>query len=75
MTVNTTEGAAYGTALLAGVGAGIWPNVEAAADAVIKVTGSTTPDDETREAYDAHYRLYRGLYPALKPANDALAGL
>ncbi|MEM8487849.1 MAG: xylulokinase [Bacteroidota bacterium] len=75
VTVNTTEGAAYGTALLAGVGAGIWPDVPTAADAVIKVTGSTTPDDATREAYDAHYRLYRELYPALKPANDALAGL
>ncbi len=75
VTVNTTEGAAYGTALLAGVGAGLWPNTEAAADAVIKVTGTTKPDPATREVYDAHYRLYRELYPALKPANDALAAL
>lgn len=73
VTVNTSEGAAFGTALLAGVGAGLWPDVESAAEAVIKVTGSTKPQDETREAYDAHYRLYRELYPALKPANDALA--
>lgn len=75
VTVNTTEGAAYGTALLAGVGAGVWPDTETAAKAVIKVTGTTSPDPETRETYDAHYRLYRELYPALKPANDALAGL
>ncbi|MFK7845668.1 MAG: xylulokinase [Rhodothermales bacterium] len=75
VTVNTTEGAAYGTALLAGVGAGIWPNAESAADEVIQITGSTSPEEESREAYDAHYRLYRELYPALKPANDALAGL
>ena len=75
VTVNTTEGAAFGTALLAGVGAGIWPDVESAADAVITITGSTSPDESTAEAYDAHYRLYRELYPALKPANDALAQL
>ncbi len=75
VTVNTTEGAAFGTALLAGVGAGIWPDVETAADSVIKITGSTSPQEETLEAYDTHYRLYRELYPALKPANDALAKL
>jgi xylulokinase len=28
VTVNTTEGAAYGAALLAGVAAGVWPNVD-----------------------------------------------
>ncbi len=73
VTVNTSEGAAFGTALLAGVGAGIWPDVETAADSVIKITGSTKPQEETREVYDRMYRLYRELYPALKPANDALA--
>jgi xylulokinase len=29
VTVNTTEGAAFGAALLAGVGAGAWPDVDA----------------------------------------------
>ena len=28
VTVNTTEGAAYGAALLAGVGAGVWHDVD-----------------------------------------------
>jgi xylulokinase len=39
VTVNSTEGAAYGAALLGGVGAGAWPSVEAACDATIAVTG------------------------------------
>ncbi len=66
-TVNTTEGAAYGAALLAGVGAGVWPDVRAACDAVISVTGVTTPAPAGVEAYRGPYQLYRGLYPALKP--------
>ena len=37
VTVNTTEGAAYGAALLAGVGAGAWPDVDAACEATIQV--------------------------------------
>jgi xylulokinase len=65
-TVHTTEGAAYGAALLAGVGAGVWPDVRAACDAAISVTGVTTPDPAGVEAYSGPYQLYRGLYPALK---------
>lgn len=74
VTVNTSEGAAFGAALLAGVGTGHWPDVQTAANAVISITGSTKPQDEARDVYDRHYRLYRELYPALKPANDALSG-
>ncbi len=72
-TVNTEEGAAFGTALLAGVGAGLWANIDDALDQVLEITGTTAPDPETADRYEVHYRLYRELYPALKPANDAIA--
>jgi xylulokinase len=65
VTVNSTEGAAYGAALLAGVGSGAWPDA-AAACAAISVTGRTEPDAEWRKVYDAQYPRYRALYPALK---------
>ena len=42
-TVNTTEGAAYGAALLAAVGAGWFPSVEAAADACVRATPVAAP--------------------------------
>jgi len=74
VTVNSTEGAAYGAALLAGVGARAWPTVEAACDATISVTGRDEPVGEWSRAYDALYPRYRELYPALKPTWDALAG-
>lgn len=71
VTVNTTEGAAYGAALLAAVGAGQYPSVEAACEAAIHLTGTTTPQPEQVNAYEQAYRLYQGLYPALKPTFHA----
>jgi xylulokinase len=71
VTVNTTEGAAYGAALLAAVGAGKYPDVETACQAAIQVTGSTLPNAEQVKAYDKVYPLYQGLYPALTPTFHA----
>src|SRR5262249_34623337 len=50
-TVNTTEGAAYGAAILAGVGAGFWPDVETACDSLIKTHDITTPDTQRATLY------------------------
>ena len=72
VTVNSTEGAAYGAALLAGTGAGAWPSVEAACDATIAVTGRDEPVAEWSKAYADLYPRYRELYAALKPTYDAL---
>jgi xylulokinase len=73
VTVNTTEGAAYGAALLAGVGAGVWPDVDAACRRTIQVTGSTQPEPVGVAEYERWYQAYRALYPALKPTFNAIA--
>ncbi len=73
VTINATEGPAYGVALLAGVGTGIWKTVPEACDATIKITGRTAPDPERVKIYDAYYAVYRGLYGKLKPAYDQVA--
>ncbi len=75
VTVNTTEGAAYGAALLAGVGAGVWPDVDSACNAVIQVTGSTQPNRAQAQRYNAVYAQYRQLYPTLKETFAGLATL
>ena len=72
VTVNSTEGAAYGAALLAGTGVGAWPSVEAACDATISVSGREEPVAAWATAYDELYPRYRELYTALKPTYDAL---
>lgn len=72
VTVNVSEGAAYGAALLAGVGAGVYPDVASACELVIKPTGSTLPGPAA-SVYAAYYPRYRALYPALAPEFEAMA--
>jgi xylulokinase len=66
VTVNTTEGAAYGAALLAGVGAGIWSDVDTACRRCVEITGKTSPQSEVVDKYEFAYGQYRQLYPALR---------
>jgi xylulokinase len=68
------EGAAYGAALLAGVGGGVWPDVATAAQATVKLGDRVEPGVNAR-AYEPVYKLYRDLYPTLKPAFDRLGAL
>jgi len=65
-TVNTTEGAAFGAALLGGVAVGLWQDVESACERVIQVTGSAAPEAKTIADYEEYYQTYRRLYPALR---------
>jgi xylulokinase len=69
VTVNTTEGAAYGAALLAGVGAGAWSDVHSACQTAIHITGQTSPSGVS---YETRYDSYKQLYPALKAIFPAL---
>ena len=74
VTVNTTEGAAFGAALLAGVGAGLFADVPAACETAIQITGRTPVSDATAR-YQVLYPRYRALYPALKDEFAAIAAV
>ena len=65
-TVEAEEGAAYGAAILAGVGAKAWPSVDAACGAVVRVAGKTTTNSEDSRTMDKAYAVYRRIYPAMK---------
>jgi ribulose kinase len=58
-TVSTTEGAAFGAALLAEVGCGVFAGVEKAWDTTIAVAERTTPDAQHVETYEHIYDIYR----------------
>jgi xylulokinase len=64
--VEAEEGAAYGAAILAGVGAKIWPSVDAACDAVVRVVDRIRPDPTNAEVMEKNYAAYRRIYPAMK---------
>jgi xylulokinase len=74
VTVNTAEGAAFGAALLAGVGAGAWPDTVSACRTAVKITGRTNPDPGQVEVYRHSYLLFRELYPALKASFSRMSG-
>jgi xylulokinase len=63
--VNITQGAAYGAALLAGVGAGVYRDIWEACDLTVRESGSTTPRPDA-QVYAEPYVRYRALYPKLK---------
>ncbi|MGA8150393.1 MAG: xylulokinase [Terriglobales bacterium] len=64
--VRAEEGAAYGAAILAGVGAGAWATVDEACESIIRVASRIAPDAKGSLAMQQGYRTYREIYPALR---------
>jgi xylulokinase len=65
-TVAAEEGAAYGAAILAAVGVKVWPSVDAACQAVVRVAGKTEPSSKDSPTMQKAYSAYRRMYPAMK---------
>jgi xylulokinase len=72
VTVSSEEGAAYGAALLAATGAGVFSDVPSACRSAIQVTGRTSPGANV-PVYEELYPLYGGLYPALQTTFKGVA--
>jgi xylulokinase len=69
---GTTEGAAYGAALLAAPASGLFGSVHEAVSALVSVSPMTEPGVD-RAAYAERHALYRELYPALAPLFPRMA--
>jgi xylulokinase len=66
VTVNSKEGPAYGAAILAMVGVGVYGNLKQACSAMIRVISRTQPRKASVARYNEWYGVFKGLYPALK---------
>jgi xylulokinase len=64
--VEAEEGAAYGAAILAGVGGGVWPSVDAACAAVVRVASCVNPQPAAITTLNASYSAFRRIYPATR---------
>jgi xylulokinase len=62
--LEAEEGGAFGAALLAGTGIGVWASVEAACAATVRVAETISP--KSAAVMDEDYRRYRRIYPALR---------
>lgn len=63
--VNTTEGGAFGAAILASVAAGMFDDAKAACEVMVQ-TGAQVEPGKNQTAYAERYCIYQSLYPTLK---------
>jgi len=71
--IEASEGPAFGAAILAMVGAGLYKNVEEACGKLITTTETFLPNEKTAKLYDNCYPIYKNLYSALKDSFHRIA--
>jgi xylulokinase len=71
--VEAEEGAAYGAAILAGVGAENWKSVDEACDVVVRTAREIRPNMKNAALLDQGYQAYRRIYPALHQVSNGVA--
>ena len=71
-TVEAEEGAAYGAAILAGVGGGAWASVDAACESVVRVAERVNSQPDAVQLMKRQYQAFRALYPALRVVTEYL---
>lgn len=64
--LKTEQGPGYGGAILAMVGCGTYPSVQAAVGELVEVASVVEPDEELTHRYEERYQQFRKFYPALK---------
>ena len=63
-TLEADEGPAFGAALIAGLGAGVWPSLQEACNACVRTVERIEPSGVD---YEEAYRRYKSLYQAVRP--------
>ncbi|GAB2700163.1 xylulokinase [Paenibacillus thermoaerophilus] len=74
VTVNSTDGPAYGAAVMAASGV-LGRSIESLCGEWIKTVDRTEPNEANRAAYEPYYEVYRCLYPALRDSFRRLSAL
>ncbi len=73
--LTSEEGPAYGAALLAGSGTGIFPDIEKTCEMFLQEKDRFIPDRKNFKFYSNIYKVYKDLYPNLKSLFDRTAHL
>ncbi len=68
---HVQEDAAYGAALLGGVAAGVWSDVEEAVGACVRISRTIEPRPDWVERYAGLRPAFEALYPALHAVQEA----
>ncbi|MBO3803423.1 MAG: xylulokinase [Candidatus Brockarchaeota archaeon] len=73
VTVSVDEGPAFGAALIAGAGAGIFRSVEDACGKAVALATRTKPVQENAKLYEKYYEVYKELYSSLVEEFDKVS--
>ena len=74
--INASQDApSLGVALLAGVGAGVYKDINEACGRAVRARDGCSPNPAASEIYGRYYKLYTGLYHSLKDDFKDLAAL
>jgi xylulokinase len=74
VTVNSTDGPAYGAAVMAASGV-LQKDITELCDEWIKVVDRVEPNKDIHDRYEVYYQIYRGLYGTLKDTFHQLSDL
>jgi xylulokinase len=72
---RTSVGSPFGAAILAGMGAGVYPDVRKSLSEMIKLEKRFEPNPANHERYSRSYQVYRDIYEHLKGDFDHLASI
>lgn len=72
-TISSDQGPAFGAAIMAGVGTGVYGSIPEACDAIIRVVERTAPNAANAKEYNEYYEVYRNLYPSIRSACHTLS--
>lgn len=71
-TINIQEGPAFGAAIIAGVGAGVFNDFHSILNKVITIEKTIRPDTENVKLYEEYYSIYMDLYKNLRECNEIM---
>ena len=72
---HVTVAALMGAAVLAGVGAGLVPDIASSSEKMVHIRQMLQPDPQRHEQYSRVYAVYKRLYPDLRNAFHQLSAL
>ncbi|MFT0847153.1 FGGY family carbohydrate kinase [Actinomycetaceae bacterium L2_0104] len=70
---NVTDGPALGSAIVASVGLGLYPDIPSASRAMTSVSRVIEPNPEAHEAYQFSYQAYKDSYFAMRDLNARIS--
>ena len=72
--MQITEAASLGAAILAGISVGVFKNAREAVDSMVRIGQTYYPDAKQAGFYAARFQEYKMIYPALKNFNKIISG-